>query len=334
VHLEVATTEGAHDGTVAAIRQAFLGIETSPKVFLPVFSGGFRFYAVAKLGNIPNPIPYAHQGHQGDYLHPEQCVTLLSTSIPLRGVKAARAGQTLGALLTQCGVVWGQNLLAIGCMDDRFFINVAEAADARSIQTFMMKCQSTLRLVHQARVLGWEVQIEGDRGGRAGAIGQGWSCPVDPAKVVTLFEEIKKTIEEREAEAKAQDDKMYMEVDLALCTQLATAGWSWCDQTSVECAEKRVRVSARPGGVHISLQRDCQEGLASLPGYCGIAAIRRGLQGNPSGKDPREGVSTAKAFQQAVKLAYQDPRVALRQKDKIAAQRSSKPEALRECHNW
>jgi hypothetical protein len=134
---------------------------------------------------------------------------------------------------------------------------------------------------------------------------------VDPAKVVTLFEEIKKIIEEREANAKVQDEKMDMEVDLALCTQLVTAGWSWCDQTSVECAEKRVRVSARPGGVHISVQRDCQEGLASLPGYCGIAAIRRGLQGNPSGKDPREGVSTAKAFQQAVKLAYQDPRVAM-----------------------
>jgi hypothetical protein len=162
VHLEVATTEGEHDGTVAAIRQAFHGFETSPKVFLPVFSRGFRFYAVAKLGNIPNPLPYAHQGHKGDYLHPEQCVTLLSTAIPLRGVKAARAGQTIGALLTQCGGVRGQNLLAIGCMDDRFFINVAEAADARSIQTFMMKCQSTLRLVHQARVLGWEVQIEGD----------------------------------------------------------------------------------------------------------------------------------------------------------------------------
>jgi hypothetical protein len=41
IHLEVATNEGAHDGTVAAIRQAFLGFETNPRVFLPVFFGGF-----------------------------------------------------------------------------------------------------------------------------------------------------------------------------------------------------------------------------------------------------------------------------------------------------
>jgi hypothetical protein len=128
---------------------------------------------VGKLGNLPNLILYANHGHKGDYLHPEQCFTLLSTSIPLRGVKAARAGQTLGALLTRCEVVRGQNLLAIGCMEDRFFINAAEAVDARSVQTFVMKCQSTLRLVHQARVLGWEVQSEGARGGRAEAIGQG-----------------------------------------------------------------------------------------------------------------------------------------------------------------
>jgi hypothetical protein len=99
---------------------------------------------------------------------------------------------------------------------------------------------------------------------------------VEPDKE-TLLEEIQKIIGECEAEDKLQDEKIDMEVDLAPYEQLANEGWSWINQHTVECVEKRVRVSARPGGVHISIQRDCQEGLASLPGYCGIAAIRRGL---------------------------------------------------------
>jgi hypothetical protein len=105
MYVEVATDEGVLSGAVAAIRQAFFGFEINPRTFLPVFSGGFRFYVVARMANLLNPILYANQGHKGDYLHPEQCFTLLSTTIPLRGVKAVRSCQTLGLLLARCGVM-------------------------------------------------------------------------------------------------------------------------------------------------------------------------------------------------------------------------------------
>jgi hypothetical protein len=63
------------------------------------------------------------------------------------------------------------------------------------------------------------------------------------------------------------------------------------------------------GGVDLPIQRYCQKGISFLPGFCGIIAIKKILQGNPSGsKDPREGVSTSKGFSQAVVAAFQDSR--------------------------